>query len=48
MSDVAYFSAFFEPPFETHTRHLRSIDRKRKNVKGQKERKKKKKRGTGM
>lgn len=36
MSDAAYFSAFFEPQFETHTRHLRSIDRKRKNAKKQK------------
>lgn len=34
MSDAAYFSAFFELPFEAHTRHLRSIDQKRKNVKG--------------
>lgn len=39
MSDAAYFSAFFEPLFETHTRHLRSIDQKRKNENKQKKRK---------
>lgn len=33
MSDAAYFSAFFELPFEAHTRYLRSIDQKRKKCK---------------
>lgn len=30
MSDAAYFSGFFELSFEAHTKHLRSIDSKRK------------------